>query len=152
MDYIRLTEDADGLSRSEDRAFPMTMGDFAPPAPEMWLSETMAAHTCLFLTLPAGWGGAQHPSSGEQIGICLSGRVQVEAGNGDTREVGAGAIWWMADTTGSGHTTTVLGDEYVRMCIVQPGSAQKSWRRNMHGGVPALWSTQHTKVSRILTL
>jgi hypothetical protein len=75
----------------------------------MWLSEAMAAHTCLFLTLPAGWGGAQHPSPREQIGICLSGRVRVEAGNGDTREFGAGAIWWMADTTGSGHTTTVLG-------------------------------------------
>jgi hypothetical protein len=33
MDYIHLTEDADGLSRFEDRAFPMTIGDFAPPAP-----------------------------------------------------------------------------------------------------------------------
>jgi hypothetical protein len=43
MDYIHLTEDADGVSRFEDRAFPMTMGDFAPPAPEMWLSEAMAA-------------------------------------------------------------------------------------------------------------
>jgi hypothetical protein len=126
MDYIHLTEDADGLSRFEDRAFPMTIGDFAPPAPEMWLSETMSAHTCLFLTLPAGWGGAQHPSPREQIGICLSGRVRVEAGNGDTREIGAGAIWWMADTTGSGHTTTVLGDEDVRMCIVQLGPAQKT--------------------------
>jgi hypothetical protein len=77
MDYIHLTEDGDGLSRFEDRAFPMTMGDFAPPAPGMWLSEAMAAHTCLFLTLPAGWGGAQHPSPREQIGICLSGRVRV---------------------------------------------------------------------------
>jgi quercetin dioxygenase-like cupin family protein len=81
--------------------------------------------TCLFLTLPAGWGGAQHPSPREQIGICLSGRVRVEAGDGGIREFGAGAIWWMADTRGAGHTTTVLGDEDVRMCIVQLGSARK---------------------------
>lgn len=121
MDHIYLTEDDHGLSRFEDRAIPMEMGDFAPPAPEMWLTEAMAARQCLFLTLPAGWGGAQHPSPREQIGICLSGRVRVEAGNGDIREFGAGAIWWMADTRGSGHTTTVLGAEDVRMCIVQLG-------------------------------
>jgi hypothetical protein len=126
MHYLHLTEDADGVSHFADGAFAMTMGDFAPPAPEMWLVEAMAAHSCLFLTLPAGWGGAQHPSPQEQIGICLSGRVRVEAGDGETREFGVGAIWWMADTTGSGHTTTVLGDEDVRMCIVQLGSAQKS--------------------------
>jgi len=121
MDYIHLTEDAEGVSHFADRAFPMTMGDFAPPAPHMWLSEAMSAGRCLFLTLPAGWGGAQHPSPREQIGICLSGQVRVEAGDGDVREFGAGAIWWMADTEGSGHTTTVLGDGEVRMCIVQLG-------------------------------
>jgi hypothetical protein len=126
LDYIHLTEDAAGVSRFEDRAFPMDMADFAPPAPSMWLSEAMAAHTCLFLTLPAGWGGAQHPSPREQIGICLSGRVRVEAGDGGIREFGAGAIWWMADTKGAGHTTTVLGDEDVHMCIVQLGSDEKA--------------------------
>ena len=126
MHYIHLTEDADGVSHFEDRAFPMAIGDFAPPAPAMWLTETMAAGQCLFLTLPAGWGGAQHPSPREQIGICLSGRVRVEAGDGETREFGKGAIWWMADTKGAGHTTTVLGDDDVHMCIVQLGSAQKS--------------------------
>src|SRR6056297_2038918 len=123
MHYIHLTEDSDGVSRFEDRAFAMEMGDFAPPAPAMWLTETMSAGQCLFLTLPAGWGGAQHPSPREQIGICLSGRVRVEAGDGETREFGAGAIWWMADTKGAGHITTVLGDEDVHMCIVQLGSA-----------------------------
>ncbi|GGC17692.1 hypothetical protein GCM10011363_37810 [Marivita lacus] len=35
------------------------------------------------------------------------------------REFGAGAIWRMEDVAGSGHTTTVLGDEDVRLAIVQ---------------------------------
>ncbi len=119
VEYLYLTEDANGISRFEDRAFPMEMGDFAPPAPEMWLTEAMAAGQVLFLTLPAGWGGTQHPSPREQIGICLSGRARVEAGNGDIRELAAGGIWWMADTKGQGHTTSVLGEEDVRMAIIQ---------------------------------
>jgi quercetin dioxygenase-like cupin family protein len=84
---------------------------------------------CTYLPVPdasRGLGRRAASLPREQIGICLSGRVRVEAGNGDTREFGAGAIWWMADTTGSGHTTTVLGDEDVRMCIVQLGPAQKT--------------------------
>jgi hypothetical protein len=126
MDYIHLTEDADGVSRFEDRAFPMTMGDFAPPAPEMWLSEAMAAHTCLFLTLPAGWGGAQHPSPREQIGICLSGRVRVEAGtatHGNSARARSGG--WRT-RPGRATPRPSSGDEDVRMCIVQLGSAQKT--------------------------
>lgn len=35
------------------------------------------------------------------------------------REFGAGAIWRMEDVAGSGHTTTVIGDEDVRLAIVQ---------------------------------
>lgn len=119
MDYLYLTEDADGVSYFDDRAITLEMRAFAPPAPAMWQSDPMAADKVLFLTLPAGWGGAQHPSPRNQIGLCLSGRVRVEAGNGEIREFGAGAIWWMCDTTGAGHTTTILGDEDVRMAIIQ---------------------------------
>ncbi len=121
MDYLYLTEGPDGISFFEERAFALTEGDFAPPAPPMLLSEALSADKVLMLTLPAGWGGAQHRSPREQIAFCLSGRLRVEAGSGDVREFGAGAIWWMADTGGSGHTTTVLGDEDVRLAIAQLG-------------------------------
>lgn len=121
MDYFYLAEDDAGVSYFEDCNFQMTEGDFAPPAPSMLLSDRVAASKALFLVLRAGWGGAKHPSPREQIGLCLSGRVRVEAGNGDVREFGAGAIWWMSDTTGSGHSTTVLGGKDVRMAIIQLG-------------------------------
>ena len=121
MDYLYLGEDSDGVSRFEDRAVSLALHDFAPPAPKLLLSEGVPANTLVFLTLPAGWGGAQHPSPREQIAFCLSGRLRVEAGSGEIREFGAGAIWWMADTGGQGHTTTVLGDEDVRLAIAQLG-------------------------------
>ena len=59
------------------------------------------------------------PSPRRQVAFCLSGRLRVDAGDGEMREFGAGAIWRMEDVSGSGHTTTVIGDEDVRLAIVQ---------------------------------
>lgn len=119
MDYLYLGEDDEGVSYFDDRRFLLELRDFAPPAPGMYQSDALPAAQTLFLTLPAGWGGTRHPSPHRQIAFCLSGRLKVEAGNGDSREFGAGSIWWMEDVSGEGHTTTVLGDEDVRLAIVQ---------------------------------
>ncbi len=119
MDYLYLTEDENGVSYFEDRSFDLAPSNFAPPAPDVLLSEALAASKCVFLTLPVGWGGPKHRSPQNQIAFCLAGRGRIEAGNGEFREFGQGAIWWMADTTGSGHQTTVLGDAPVLLAIVQ---------------------------------
>ena len=119
MPVLHLTEGPDGLSRFSDLHVPLSPGGFAPPAPSMPLSEVEPATGLLYLVLPAGWGGAQHPSPRRQVAFCLSGRLRVEAGDGEVREFGAGAIWRMEDVSGSGHTTTVIGSEDVRLAIVQ---------------------------------
>ncbi len=119
MQYLWLTEDAAGVSHFSDVDIALETGDFAPPAPPMLMSPSEACARLLYLTLPAGWGGAKHPSPRRQVAFCLSGRLGVEAGDGENREFGVGAIWRMEDVTGSGHTTTVLGDEDVRLAIVQ---------------------------------
>ena len=114
-----MTEDENGVSYFEDQAFDLSPNNFAPPAPEVLLSEALEASRCVFLTLPVGWGGPQHRSPHNQIAFCLAGRGRVEAGNGDVREFGQGTIWWMADITGTGHKTTVLNSEPVLLAIVQ---------------------------------
>lgn len=119
MPALLLSEDADGVSHFSDLAVPLHAGAFAPPAPAMPVSATEAAAGLLYLILPAGWGGAQHPSPRRQVALCLSGRLRVQAGDGAVREFGAGAIWRLEDVAGSGHTTTVLGEEDVRLAIVQ---------------------------------
>jgi len=42
----------------------------------------------------------------------------MQVGDSETREFGAGAIWRMEDVMGKGHTTTVIGGEDARLCIV----------------------------------
>ena len=119
MDYLHLSETADGVSFFSDAGIVMAKGDFAPPAPPMLVSNSIDAARCLFLELPPGWGGAKHPSPRRQFAFCLGGRMKVTAGTGEVREIGPGGIWLMEDVTGSGHHSEVLGDEPVRLAIIQ---------------------------------
>ena len=119
MQLLHLSEDENGVSHFSDASIDLTSGDFAPPAPPMLVSASEAARALLYLTLPAGWGGAKHRSPRRQVAFCLGGRLRVEAGDGEVREIGPGGIWRMEDVAGSGHTTTVVGDEDVRLAIVQ---------------------------------
>lgn len=133
MPVLHLTEDSAGVSHFADAAVPLDAGAFAPPAPPMPISPTESATGLLYLTLPAGWGGAKHPSPRRQVALCLSGRLRVQAGDGEVREFGAGAIWRMEDVAGSGHTTTVLGEEAVRLAIVQLPPLPGDPMREPHG-------------------
>ncbi len=119
MQFLHLSEDETGTSFFVDRDIAMTTTDFAPPAPPMPISATEPAKGLLYLVLPAGWGGAKHRSPRRQVAFCLSGRLRVEAGNGEIRELGQGGIWRMEDVNGTGHTTTVLGPDDVQLAIVQ---------------------------------
>ncbi len=119
MQFLHLIEDDTGTSYFVDRDIPLAAADFAPPAPLMPISSTEPASGLLFLVLPAGWDGAKHRSPRRQVAFCLAGRLRVEAGDGEIREIGQGGIWRMEDVTGTGHTTTVLGTEDVHLAIVQ---------------------------------
>lgn len=119
MDFLHLTDGPNGESRFSDAAIELTDSDFAPPAPTMLSSQPETCTNLRYLILPVGWGGAQHRSPRRQVAFCLSGRLRVEAGDGEVREFGAGAIWRMEDVSGDGHTTTVVGDDDVKLAIVQ---------------------------------
>ncbi len=119
MKYFHLFAGEDGISRFEDREVEFTLQDFAPPAPALYLSGSEAATQLVYVTLPAGWTGEQHRSPKKQVLFCLSGTILVEAGDGSSREIRTGDVWRMEDTTGPGHTTSVIGDEEVRLGIVQ---------------------------------
>ena len=119
MQYVHLTADHDGVSRFGDVEIPLEMSDFAPPAPQLLQSASEPVRHLLYLTLPVGWFGDQHPSPRRQVAFCLGGRLRVTAGDGEVREVEPGGIWRMEDTTGPGHVTEVIGDEPARLAIVQ---------------------------------
>ncbi len=116
---LHLTEDADGISRFADAAAPLDPGTLAPTAPLMPIFATEAATGLLYLIPPAGWGGAQHSSCGgrwpsaSRAG-CVSRPATARCGSSEPARSGG---WRMS---GTGHTATVLGDQDVRLAIVQP--------------------------------
>ncbi|WP_116131862.1 cupin domain-containing protein [Tropicimonas sp. IMCC34043] len=119
LEYLHLTEDDAGVSHFNVGQIAMRKGDFAPPAPPMMLSDYEPSRALVFLTLPAGWVGDQHPSPARQVAFCLAGRMRIEAGDGEVREIGPGGIWRMEDVAGAGHISSVLGHEAVQLAIVQ---------------------------------
>ncbi|WP_424984720.1 hypothetical protein [Microbulbifer sp. S227A] len=119
MKYALLVEDADGISRFVDREAVLPFRDFVPPAAPLMISDAMTATGFVFLTLPAGWRGIRHRSPHCQIAAILSGCFRVRAGSGEVRDFRAGALFWMADTTGEGHESSAEGGEPVTMLIVQ---------------------------------
>lgn len=121
MHYSILLEDAEGVSFFEDRKADLPLQSFVPPADPLMISDQIAATGFVFLTLPAGWKGIQHRSPHRQIAAILSGTFRVEAGSGEVREFTAGDLFWMEDTTGSGHISSAEGGVPASMIITQLG-------------------------------
>ncbi|MEM1077870.1 MAG: cupin [Pseudomonadota bacterium] len=119
MQYYDLFVDADGESHFRDIPVALTEKIFAPPAKAIEISETASATGMLFLRLRAGWNEPIHPTPVIQSLICLRGRVRVTASDGDTREIGPGDVWRMADTHGKGHHTEVISTEDFECVITQ---------------------------------
>lgn len=75
MEVLRLYEDDAGESRFDTYDISMQLKDFAPPADPLYVSEAESATRYVMIRLPAGWGGARHPTPRRQILFCLGGRV-----------------------------------------------------------------------------
>lgn len=119
MRYFLLFSDDTGESHWRDIDVDLTEKTFAPPAKAIEISEPEPATRTLFLRLRSGWDEPVHPTPVEQRLICLQGAVTVTASDGDTRQIGPGDVWHMADKSGKGHHTRVTSDVDFLCVIVQ---------------------------------
>ncbi len=121
MKFHHLYADADGESHWKDVEVQLTERSFAPPARNILVSDAEQASALLFLKLTSGWNEPVHPTPIAQTLICLAGKVQVTASDGEMREIGQGDVWRMEDLTGKGHHTEVISSEEFKAAIVQIG-------------------------------
>jgi hypothetical protein len=119
MQYLRLFADASGESHFADVEVPLTLTDFAPPAPPLNLSPFLPAARSGFLGAPAGWSGDYHPTPRRQFIFVLRGIFEGTASDGGVRRLGPGSVLLMEDTTGKGHATRIIGDEDALAAVVQ---------------------------------
>ena len=118
MRYTRIYADEAGDTHFADAEFELAEAAYAPPAPPYLVSASTPATGYAVTRIPAGWVGGWHPSPRLQLWFQLSGDLEVEVSDGETRRFGPGSIVSVEDVSGKGHVTRVLGSEDVRAVYV----------------------------------
>ncbi len=119
MRYVRLYSGPDGESHFEDVNVALTTVDFAPPALPLDVSEWQPAERVGFVYGRLGWHGDPHPTPRRQFFIWLAGHNVIQVSDGETRHFRPGAVLFVEDTTGKGHSSRIEGDEAAMCMVVQ---------------------------------
>jgi hypothetical protein len=118
MKYARLYADKNGQSHFEQATLKLDEADYRPPAPMMFVSHAFATDGLQFIRLPSSWAAdAVHPPK-KQFLICLKGRIEVTAGDGEKRSFGPGDNILMEDVEGKGHRTRVVGADECLAAVI----------------------------------
>ena len=104
--YFRIYTDADGETHFEDLEFDLPIERNASK-----YSELIPATGVIFRYSSKDQDMDWHPAPRRQFVITLSGHAEVEASDGEVRQIGPGTIMLAEDTDGKGHLTRGVGDE-----------------------------------------
>ncbi len=99
MRIVRIYTGADKQSHFEEFDVPMSEGRYGQ------LSELIATEGLMFRQTQEGGFLDYHNAPRRQFVVTLSGRAEVELGNGTKREIGPGVVMLADDLTGQGHIT-----------------------------------------------
>ena len=83
------------------------------------------AEQCSILRAKSGWQSDWHPAPFRQLHFYLSGEVEAETSDGETRRIGAGDITLVEDTSGKGHRSRVIGSSDVLIAVVKLASPKR---------------------------
>jgi hypothetical protein len=114
MRIHNLYEDAAGESHFRDIEV-----DWAEVTATGRLSQRRPASGIIFRETGADYVNDWHRAPRRQYVITLSGAIEITASDGETRQIGAGDIVLVEDTTGKGHITKSSG-EIPRYTIFVP--------------------------------
>lgn len=113
MKVLRIYTGDDGESHFEDLEIPLVdRGAIGR------LSELLGATGILFRETDGSYDLGFHTAPRRQFVINLSGRVELETGDGSKRVLGPGDILLAEDTTGGGHKSRALDDTPRRNLFV----------------------------------
>ena len=119
MKFVRLYTDDAGESHFEDMEETFFLREFAPPAPAVHVTKPRDAERLLFVRISIDWKGGWHPAPKRQVFVCLSGKIEITASDGESRLFLPGNVILAEDTSGRGHKTKVIGEEDGRAAIIQ---------------------------------
>jgi len=110
--YVRIFSDEGGESHFQDVTVELEPEEFAPPAPPLHVGQFLPADNSFWVGAAPDWGGdVPHPAPRRQVFCGVRGFYDVKASDGEVRRFGPGSVLLLEDTTGRGHSTTVVGGE-----------------------------------------
>jgi hypothetical protein len=110
--YTRLFANSQGASSFEDKEAELKLGFAAPPAEPLYTAQFSPAEGTFWLGAPPTWkGDAPHPAPRRMVFITVQGEYQIEATDGETRQFPLGRVLLIENTTGTGHSTKVIGGQ-----------------------------------------
>ena len=93
--------------------------EWVSESPSGKLSERMPAAGVIFREVPAEYDLDWHPAPRRQYIINLDAGGKITASDGEAREIGAGEVILVEDTSGKGHLSQAL-EAKIRHCIFVP--------------------------------
>jgi hypothetical protein len=108
---MRIYADAQGESHWGEVEVDLRPTNYAPPAPPLNISSAVPATRYVLASVPVQWFGDWHPSPCRQLCLMLRGRLEDQTSDGEIRQLGAGDIILVEDTTGKGHRGRNVGEE-----------------------------------------
>jgi hypothetical protein len=128
MRIIRVFTGPDGQSHFEDLEIPETASDRGS------LTELLPATLVAFRETPPGLELDFHPAPRRQLVLSVTGKVEIECGDGSTRVLGPGDALLADDTTGQGHISRDLEGPRRSVWIGLPADLDVSaWRVTASG-------------------
>jgi len=122
---VRLYADERGESHFADIEVDLEPADFAPPAPPLHVAALFPALRAGLVRAPVDWDGTiPHPSPHRQLMCTLRGAYEVTVSDGSVRCFPAGSLLLLEDTTGTGHTTRIVGAEELLVMTVILGDEE----------------------------
>jgi quercetin dioxygenase-like cupin family protein len=119
MQYTRLYADDHGESHFEDVTSELVLTEYIPPAAPLQLSKITPATQFGFMNAPAGWSSDWHAATARNVFFVLTGEWEVTASDGETRRFPAGSVLLVEDTTGKGHSSSVVSATDSLAAMVQ---------------------------------
>ena len=106
----RMFSDAAGECRFDQTDIPLVMKEYAPPAAPVTVSTPIETGQCVFMRIPPGFIGVQHPSPQKQLVVCVSGVARFRGSDEATHVLLPGESLIDANTEGLGHVSEIISD------------------------------------------
>jgi len=120
MKLIRFYATEDEASRFQEVQVPLNESRPSAAGGLLKQSSAWASPAVRFVELPAGLDQSWHHAPARQIVLVISGCVEVETSDHESRRCGAGQGFIADDLTGKGHSTRVIDGPATVMFVELP--------------------------------